>query len=286
MWKIIVNVRSYWEKCKRDNVRAFAAQAAFFIILSSIPFLMFLTTLLQYTPISEESLLRVIAETVPGYVEPFFVGIVDEVYTQNIGLLSVTAVLAIWAAGKAIQHMTAGFNAIHGIYETRNWLVVRFWSVIYTLAFILVLAIILSLFVFTDYLRGIVPDNLGLLSVIVRFQPLTRGLGIFVLLCLFFTVLFMALPNKKLSLSSQVPGAVICAAAWYIFSFFLNVYVSYFNGFSMYGSMTTIALLMLWLYVCMYIMFMCAEANIYFEELFGKWFGSLREKLYERRLRR
>lgn len=275
MRKWIVTIQCYMEKCKRDHVGAFAAQAAFFIILSSIPFLMFLTSLLQYTPISKEYLTQVIGESVPEYIEPFLISIVNEVYTQNVGLLSATAILAIWAAGRAIQYMTAGLNSVHDIYETRNWIVVRFWSVIYTLGLVAVLVLLLSLFVFTDYVERIMPDDFGLLTELVRFKSLARGVGIYCLLCLFFTVLFVMLPNKKLTFVSQLPGGVICASAWYIFSFFLYIYVKFFHGFSMYGSMTTIALLMLWLYVCMYIMLLCAEANVFFAELRH---GRLKEK--------
>lgn len=268
MRKWVANLRCYMEKCKKDHVGAFAAQAAFFIILSSIPFLMFLTSLLQYTPISKAYLTRVIIESVPEYIEPFLISIVNEVYTQNVGLLSVTAILAIWAAGRAIQYITAGLNAVHDIYETRNWIVVRFWSVIHTLGMVGVLVSLLSLFVFTDYVERIMPDGFGLLTELVRFKSLARGVGIYFLLCLFFTVLFVMLPNKKLTFASQLPGGVICATAWYIFSFFLYIYVTFFHGFSMYGSMTDpIALLMLWLYVCMYIMLLCAEANVFFAEM-------------------
>ena len=46
---------------------------------------------------------------------------------------------AVWAAGKAIQYLEAGLNAVNGMYETRRWLVIRFWSVIYTLVFVLAL---------------------------------------------------------------------------------------------------------------------------------------------------
>lgn len=39
------------------------------------------------------------------------------------------------------------------------------------------------------------------------------------------------------------------------------------SGFSnMYGSLTTIVLILLWLYFCMYIMLIGAEINAYFEE--------------------
>ena len=93
---------------------------------------------------------------------------------------------------------------------------------------------------------------------------------LFRILC--FDIIFAALRNRKLTLKSQLPGAVICAVAWYVFSFGLSIYVDYFNGFSMYGCLTTIVLMMLWLYFCMYIMMMSAEFNLMFQDHFPSWF--------------
>ena len=103
------------------------------------------------------------------------------------------------------------------------------------------------------------------------FCKLTGNVLMLALLIAFFDVIFTALPNRKLSFRGQLPGAVICGVAWYVFSFGLSVYVDYFNGFSMYGSLTTIALIMLWLYFCMYIMMMSAEVNVVFNAYFRKW---------------
>ena len=45
MWKAIGRARIFWKKCKEDNVSAFASQAAFFIVMSLIPFIMLFYTL-------------------------------------------------------------------------------------------------------------------------------------------------------------------------------------------------------------------------------------------------
>ena len=55
--------------------------------------------------------------------------------------------------------------------------------------------------------------------------------------------------------------------AWSLFSLGFSVYLDYYDGFSnMYGSLTTIILVLLWLYFCMYIVLIGAEINAYFEE--------------------
>ena len=208
VWK---NIRNFVGKCRRDNVGAFAAQAAFFILLSAIPFLLFLSALLPYTPVSREDLIEAAAVSMPDYVEPFFVHVLDEAYDRRPGVLSVTALLAVWAAGKAIQYLEAGLNAVNGMYETRRWLVIRFWSVIYTLVFVLALLTVLTFFVFSGYLYRMLPEDGGLVSLILQVRPLIRWIVLFFLLSLFFTALFAALPNRKLTFRSQLPGGVACA---------------------------------------------------------------------------
>ncbi len=66
IWKIIGNVMSFMGKCKRDKINAYSAQSAFFIILSLIPFLMVFSSLLQYTSVTEGTLLKIIERCYAG----------------------------------------------------------------------------------------------------------------------------------------------------------------------------------------------------------------------------
>ena len=63
-------------------------------------------------------------------------------------------------------------------------------------------------------------------------------------------------------LSEHLPGAVVSSIGWFAFSYVFSIYVDDFSGMSnMYGSLTTIILLMLWLYFGMYITLIGAEFN-------------------------
>ena len=47
-----------------------------------------------------------------------------------------------------------------------------------------------------------------------------------------------------------------------------SVYLDIFKGFSsMYGSLTTIVLIMLWLYCCMYILLLGGEVNVILRDM-------------------
>lgn len=270
-WKVIGTMKSFMDKCKRDKINAYSAQSAFFIILSAIPFLMVFSSLLQYTSVTEELILDIIKKIMPEYVSPFVISLVDEVYNRSMGIISVTAVAAIWSAAKGVQYMADGLNSVNDLEETRNWFVLRFWAVVYTIVFLIAIVFTLLVLVFGNSLHDLAVQYIPIFERAADFLSHFRGLVMIGILTLFFAVAFTALPNCKLSFKSQLPGAAICSVAWYVFSFGLSVYVDYFNGFSMYGSLTTIALIMLWLYFCMYIMMMSAEVNVVFNESFRKW---------------
>ena len=61
----------------------------------------------------------------------------------------------------------------------------------------------------------------------------------------------------------QLPGAMFTAVGWLVISWIFSVYLDIFKGFSsMYGSFTTIILIMLWMYFCMYCILLGGEMNI------------------------
>lgn len=278
IWKIIGTVKAFLDKCKRDKINAYAAQSAFFIILSMIPFLMVFSSLLRYTSVTEGMILEIIRRVMPDYIAPFMISLIDEVYSRSMGLISITAVAAIWSAAKGVQYMTDGLNSVNDLEETRNWFVLRFWAIIYTIVFLVAIVFTLLILVFGNSLQELATKYVPFLVHAVSLLSKFRGLILLGLLILFFAVIFTAIPNRKLSFKSQLPGAVICAVAWYVFSFGLSIYVDYFNGLSMYGSLTTIALIMLWLYFCMYIMMMSAEINVVFNDSFERWLKRDRSK--------
>lgn len=270
--ELIAEAQRFLQKCQEDNISAFAAQTAYFIILSIIPFLMLFISLVQYTPVTEEMVTEVVNQMMPKYVAPFLTGIIHEVYSKGVGLISLTAITAIWASAKGIQYLANGLNVVYGIKETRNFIWLRLRAVFYTLALLVAIVLSLTLLVFGNSIQNFLMEYFPIVGHLTAIILRLRTLIMISVFILFFTVLFKMLPNRKATLRSQFPGGVLCAVAWSVFSFGLSIYVDYFNGFSMYGSLTAIALVMLWLYFCMYIVLICGEVNVYCERRWhGKW---------------
>ncbi len=266
---VVATLLGFLDRVRMDHVGAYAAQSAYFIILSFIPFVLCLMTVVKYTALTEEMVKQAILQICPTNVEGFVEGIINEVYTKSTAVIPLTAITALWSAGKGLQAVINGLNTIYHVKETRNWLVTRMQSVFYTLTLVVALLSSLMLLVFGNSLQRTLSKYVPFLAGLIKMIMGARTLLVFGVLILVFLFLFKVLPNRKATFRSQLPGAVLTAIAWLTFSYGFSLYFAYFPSFSnMYGSLTTVVLIMLWLYVCMNIVLYGAEVNAYFEKDF------------------
>ena len=255
----------------KKHMSAYAAQAAYFIILSFIPFMLLLMTSIKYTPLTREEVINVVMQVCPESFEGFIRGIVWEVYAKSLGVVPISALIALWSAGKGIQALTNGFNSIYQVQETRNFFVTRVRSVVYTLVFVIAIILTLILQVFGNSLQRELSSRFPVLDRLVTTIISMRVMISLFLLSLVFVMMYKFIPNRKATFRSQLPGAVLSAVCWSAFSFFFSLYVDFFSVTSnMYGSMTTIVLILLWMYFCMMFVMIGAQVNYYFEEQF-RW---------------
>ena len=264
-------IQGFVDNMGKKHMSAYAAQAAYFIILSFIPFMLLLMTSIKYTPLTREEVINVVMQVCPESFEGFIRGIVWEVYAKSLGVVPISALIALWSAGKGIQALTNGFNSIYQVQETRNFFVTRVRSVVYTLVFVIAIILTLILQVFGNSLQRELSSRFPVLDRLVTTIISMRVMISLFLLSLVFVMMYKFIPNSKATFRSQLPGAVLSAVCWSAFSFFFSLYVDFFSVTSnMYGSMTTIVLILLWMYFCMMFVMIGAQVNYYFEEQF-RW---------------
>lgn len=252
-----------------DHVGAYAAQSAFFWVLSLIPTILLLLTMVQFTPLTKSNIIYAVKEVIPKSFNELIISIVNQVYSQSKAMIPVTAIVALWSAGRGVLAMTTGLNSVYDAKETRNYLFIRIRATFYTVLFITALIVTLLMLVFGNSISLFVNEHAPVVSYITDFMIQIRTVLSLLLLTVFSTCIYRFLPNRKAKLRKQIPGALFTSVGWLLMSYIFSVYLEIFKGFSsMYGSLTTIVLIMLWLYVCMYIMLLGGELNVYMEERF------------------
>ena len=260
--KIFQKAATVSEDVTKAHVGAYAAQSAYFFMLCMIPILLLLLTLVQYTPVTKADVMTAVMQVFPSSVDSLMISIVNQVYNQSMGIIPVTIIVALWSAGKGVLAMTSGLNCIYECPETRSYIFLRIRSTIYTVLFIIVILLLLVVSVFGNSLNIFISTHAEFLEPLADWMIDKRALITPVVLMGFSLLIYKFLPNRKDRFVKQLPGAVFAAIGWMVISWVFSVYVDIFQGFSsMYGSLTTIVLIMLWLYFCMYSILLGGEFN-------------------------
>ena len=247
-----------------DHIGAYAAQAAFFFVLSLIPILLLLITLVQVTPMTKVEVMENVVQLFPTPAEMMLRSLIEQVYNRSSAMVPLTALMALWLAGRGVLSLTNGLNNIYANLETRNYILLRIRATFYTVLFIIILILSMLLSVFGNSIRNVIREQIPELSGLARNIIQVRSIVSLPLLLLFALIIYKFLPNHKTTVTRAWPGAVFVSVAWLIGTHAFSIYLNIFHGFSnMYGSLTTLVLLMLWIYFCMYVVLLGAKWNTF-----------------------
>lgn len=250
------------ERFQEHRVNAAAAHAAFFIMLSFIPCIILLFSILQFTSIEKIDVLIFVQNTVPRNMLTFFTGIIGEAYNKTATTVSVSAIVALWSAGRGMMALTQGLQCIAEIKESRNYFAVRIRATLYTVVLLLSIIVFLLLGVFGNALLEMITMKFPIATYVVNMIIDVKNIFLLLFATVIFCLIYRFMPGNEIKLRKHLPGAAITSVGWFVFSYAFSVYVEKYSGFSnMYGSLTTIILVMLWLYFGMYITLIGAEVN-------------------------
>lgn len=262
-------IKEFIDDIFEDNVGVYAAQATFFIVLSAVPFIMLLVLCLKYViDVDLQSLVSTLDRILPQELSVFVADILSEVFyrTQSTAFFSAAFITLLWSSSKGTMAIYCGLNRIYGTTKEQSWFRMRLLSFIYNILLIIILVASIVVLLFGNSIMNFVSSEFVfahyLLNIIMEF----RTLIFFFLFILAFAALFTFLPQKKNKYRGQLWGAAVTAVGWLLASYWISIYITYFPGVSyIYGSLTAIMLLMLWLFFCIYILLMGAEINKHIE---------------------
>lgn len=233
------------------HITTHAAHACYFLILSVFPALVLFLSLLRYSGLQADNLVTLLQGFVPEALMPSARRLILSTYRNSSGaVISLSALTALWSAGRGLYGLLTGLNAVYRVKETRGYFHTRWLGVVYTFGFLLVLLLTLVLHVFgTELTRAWNGEFFLHLGQMRFFVLLLSQTGLFI-------AMYTVLPNRKNRIRDTLPGALLGSAGWLIFSDLFSVYVEHFSGYTnIYGSVYAVALSMLWLYFCICIVF-------------------------------
>lgn len=263
MKKLIWYINDFLTNMKKHHIGMYSAASAYYIFICVIPFLTILLYIVPYTPIKQIDLISLIGNIFPSYAYDFTLSIIDEVYSKTGGILPLSIIVMCWTASKAMVSIRNGLNDIDDFLEKKNFLIVRLIATLYTALAIVIIVFISFLSLFGEVLHNyLIKFNLkfiNVFTVLINYKVLITLVGFFIA----FIILYAYLPARKNKIRNVIPGALFATIVCQLFSKIFNYLVNNYLSFSMYGSLATIVVVMMYFYFSFYIFFLGGFINKY-----------------------
>lgn len=256
----------FFQEIAREALLNKASSLAYNFLLAIFPAIIFLFTLIPYIPVDnfQEQLLSFIALVLPeNAYDTIRSTLEDIVINQNKGLLSFGFVAALLFATNGLTSLMKAFNKASLISENRGWIKQRMVSI--SLAFMIITALVIGMTILTissyvfTYIRSLlsITDNFWFNVIAV-----TRW---FILAAIyFFTVSFIYKygPSSSTKWKFFSPGATLATVLAILTFLGFAYYINHFNTYNrLYGSIGTLIVIMIWLYLNSLILLIGFELN-------------------------
>ena len=248
-----------------DDVLGLSAEMAYYFFFSLFPILLFLTPMLSLFGDSREVLdflFAQLAQVVPPEAQALVADVVRSVvFTDGApGLISIGAVLALWAGSNLFNNLITALNRAYDVEEARPWWKRR----LVAMTMVLVSGITLSLATITllagaqivDWVGGVVGLDRGVKTAVIVVQ--------YVLALLFLVgtafLIYWVLPNTRQHKGHVLVGAVFACVLWVLATLAFKLYVVNFGNYNKtYGTIGAIIVLLTWMYLSMLVLLTGAE---------------------------
>ncbi|HEY1659735.1 MAG TPA: YihY/virulence factor BrkB family protein, partial [Candidatus Sulfotelmatobacter sp.] len=249
----------------RHHALQVAAALAYYLVLSAIPCIIFLSAVVGFVPIPNlfGHVLSLMARLLPADTMQAAYPIVDDILSaRRATWLSFGMLGTIWLASSAFDAMIEALDIAYDANDSRP-----IWK---TRLLAIGLAAISGTLLLVAFVVNIAGPKFGqwlaaridLSSLFVALWPALRwsiAIG-FAILAVEF--LYFLAPNVKQRFMATLPGAILSVAAWESLSFALGYYFRHYANYNRtYGTLAGLIAFMVWLYWTSFALIVGAELN-------------------------
>jgi len=259
-------VSFFLREIKRDSVNVRAASVAFNFLLATFPGIIFLFTMIAYIPIDgfTTTLLHSIKSVMPDTTyNATHDTIEDIIHRHRGGLLSIGLVFALYYSTSGVRSLMTAFNKNHPNFRRRSF-ANRYWisfkitvllmvTLLVTVAFIVLGKYLVHVFVNLDHARW---KTMHYMLNAVNWVFIT------ILLYVSASLIYYYGPASKIQWRFWSIGSTVATTLTILTSVAFSLFVGYFVRYNtVYGSIGTLMVIMLWYYFNAYSLLIGFELN-------------------------
>src|SRR5215218_897526 len=242
----------------RDDALGLAAQLAYYLILAIFPFILFLVAVADALSSSSPQFVTELFDYLRRLLPPQVFDLI-ETYTKNTlhnedtapGLLSVGILGTIWAASGAFSALINALNRAYDVQETRPFWKVKGIAILMTFGLSALILIGVLLLIAGPSIGRTLAEFLTLGDEFMAVWTIARWPAALLFMITTVALLFYFAPDANQPFRWITPGGFVGIMLWVLASVAFNLYLSSdFNTYNKtYGSIGTVIILLLYLYI-------------------------------------
>ena len=251
---------------KEDNITDWAAALTYYGVLSLVPGLLVLVSILGLAgQNTTQPLIDNIGTLAPGPARDIASGAIENLQQNSAsGIMAIVGVaLALWSASNYVGAFMRASNAIYEVEEGRPFYKLRPLQLAVTLVMVLLVAICAIAIVISGPLAQTVGDVVGVGDTAVTVWNIAKWPAIAVIFMTMLAFLYYAAPNVKHPKFRWVsPGGIAGVLLWLIASALFALYVANFGSYDKtYGALGGVIVFLTWLWISNIAVLLGAEMN-------------------------
>ena len=259
-------VKRLTTRLTEDRISLVSAGVAFYIFLSIFPALASVISLygLLTDPLDIQKHLEYFSDAIPteafGLLEDQIIRFTESEQKKLGGGLIVGLAISMWSANKAMKAVAQSLNIAFNFKEDRSFLKVNLITLgltfISSIAFTFTLAILIVI--------PVIVSSILTEAIVEGFVVLVSWLMLISAIFAVFTMLYRKAPamHNRINTKSLIPGSLSATILLLFGSVSFSLYVANFGSYdAQYGTLASVVVTMLWLYIGAFIFLTGAEIN-------------------------
>ncbi|MBR2404049.1 MAG: YihY/virulence factor BrkB family protein [Clostridia bacterium] len=275
MVTILKNIKSVLSNIRREHISAFAAYSAFFLVLSLLPMLMLVLSIIKAVDVDTSVLQGMLKSYTTAQQNQLMNYLLDDISISPPAIISFSTLFTAWSAGKAFHALGQGFGAVLKTESQKSYFFLRLRSLIYSLLFAILFVFIIILGLFGNHVSILIANIFPRYYSWYTFASSMRMVftlfvlfGVIALIYRFvpdWGIAFENSPREKPKIKSICFSAMLSAIAIQGYTYLFSIYVTIVSQNSnAFGGMSTLAAILLWIYGTLYIILLGFRLTAYF----------------------
>jgi membrane protein len=267
-YDLVVLGRKTLSELLADNLLGMSAAAAYSFFFGLFPTFLLAAPVLSTFGNKQQLFDRLFAWMAPALPAAAFElmqsVLQDVIFTKDApGLMSIGALLALFAGANMFSTLTVALNAAYETPESRPWWRVELLAVCATVGSVITLGAAVALLMGGDKLLQTFAHAFSLGSTAVLLSAIIQYVLTILLMIGSIWCIYMLLPDVKSQNRLQtLVGAVVAAALWILVTILFRAYVSHFGAYNKtYGTIGAVIVLLTWMYLSMLAILVGGELN-------------------------